>query len=214
MLIGYARVSKADDSQSTALQRDALIEAGVEPARIYEEAASGARADRPALAACLKAARPGDTLVVWKLDRLARSLRQLVNTAETLAAAGVELRLLTGSVKFDTTDPTARFTFHILAALAEFERELISERTRAGLKAARKRGRKGGRKAVPLPAVLAAAEMMRDQTAQPVVVAKTVGFSISTLYRYVTPQGELTRVAQQRLQAEAASRKSDKRKAA
>ena len=147
VLLGYARISKTDGSQVLDLQRDALIEAAVKPDHIYEDHASGKRDDRPGLAACLKALREGDVLVVWKLDRLGRDLRHLVNTVQDLCDRGVGLRVLTGQgAQLDTTTASGRLVFGIFAALAEFERELIRERTMAGLKAARARGRQGGRK--------------------------------------------------------------------
>ena len=147
MLIGYARVSKADGSQVLDLQRDALIEAGVSRKRIYEDRASGKSDDRPNLEACLKALREGDVLVAWKLDRLGRDLRHLVNTVQDLADRGIGFKVLAGQgADIDTTTAGGKFVFGIFAALAEFERELIRERTRAGLAAARARGRKGGRK--------------------------------------------------------------------
>lgn len=146
MLIGYMRVSKADGSQTTDLQRDALIVAGVSPAHFYEDLASGRRDDRPGLAACLKALRKGDALVVWKLDRLGRDLRHLINTVHDLTTRGVGLKVLTGhGAAIDTTTAAGKLVFGIFAALAEFERELISERTVAGLASARARGRNGGR---------------------------------------------------------------------
>jgi len=146
MLLGYMRVSKADGSQATDLQLDALIAAGVAPAHLYEDRASGRREDRPGLAACIKALREGDTLVLWKLDRLGRDLRHLVNTVHDLTARGVGLKVLTGhGAAIDTTTAAGKLVFGIFAALAEFERELIAERTIAGLASARARGRKGGR---------------------------------------------------------------------
>src|SRR6516225_8139149 len=146
MLVGYMRVSKADGSQVTDLQRDALLAAGVAVRHLYEDAASGKRDDRPGLAACLKALREGDTLVVWKLDRLGRDLRHLVNTVHELTAGGVGFKVLTGQgANIDTTSASGKLVFGIFAALAEFERELIRERTLAGLQAARARGRQGGR---------------------------------------------------------------------
>ena len=145
MLLGYMRVSKADGSQATDLQRDALIAAGVAPAQLYEDHASGRRDDRPGLAACLKALREGDTLVLWKLDRLGRDLRHLVNTVHDLTVRGIGLKVLTGhGAAIDTTTASGKLVFGIFAALSEFERELISERTVAGLASARARGRKGG----------------------------------------------------------------------
>ena len=127
MLIGYIRVSKADGSQSTDLQRDALLAAGVDQAHLYEDQASGKREDRPGLTSCLKALREGDTLMVWKLDRLGRNLRHLINTVHDLTARGVGLKVLTGQgAAIDTTSAAGKLVFGIFAALAEFERELIS----------------------------------------------------------------------------------------
>ena len=146
LLIGYARVSKADGSQAHDLQRDALIRAGVLPDHIYEDAASGRRDDRPGLEACLKALRVGDTLVVWKLDRLGRDLRHLVNLVGDLTKRAIGLKILAGEgASIDTTTTNGRLVFAIFAGLAEFERELIVERTKAGLASARARGRNGGR---------------------------------------------------------------------
>ena len=146
MLIGYARVSNADGSQSLDLQHDNLRAAGVEQDNIYEDRASGGRDDRPGLAACLKSLRDGDVLVVWKLDRLGRSLAHLVNTVKDLSDRNIGLRVLTGKgAQIDTTTASGRMVFGIFATLAEFERDLIRERTQAGLSAARARGRQGGR---------------------------------------------------------------------
>ena len=140
MLIGYARVSKADGSQSLDLQQDALRAEGVEAINLYHDLASGVRDDRPGLDSCLRALRKGDVLVVWKLDRLGRNLAHLVNTVQDLSTRGVGLRVLAGQgAQIDTTTAAGRLVFGIFAALAEFERELIRERTLAGLKAARGR---------------------------------------------------------------------------
>ena len=140
MLVGYVRVSKADGSQVTDLQRDALLAAGVGREHIYEDTTSGRRDDRPGLAACLKALRQRDTLIVWKLDRLGRDLRHLVNTVHELTTRGIGLKVLTGQgAAIDTTTAAGKLVFGIFAALAEFERELIAERTRAGLASARPR---------------------------------------------------------------------------
>jgi DNA invertase Pin-like site-specific DNA recombinase len=145
MLIGYMRVSKADGSQTTDLQRDALLAAGVESERLYEELASGSQDTRPGLDAALKSLRAGDTLVVWKLDRLGRNLRHLVNTIHDLTERGIGFKVLTGQgASINTTTPSGKLVFGIFAALAEFERELTSERTKAGLASARARGRAGG----------------------------------------------------------------------
>ena len=167
MLIGYMRVSKTDGSQATDLQRDALVTAGVHPDHLYEDQATGRREDRPGLSACLKALRDGDTLVLWKLDRLGRDLRHLINTVHDLTARGVGLKVLTGQgAAIDTTTPAGKLVFGIFAALAEFERELISERTMAGLASARARGRKGGRpfKMTPAKLRLAVAAMGQPET--------------------------------------------------
>ena len=134
MLIGYMRVSKADGSQVFDLQRDALLAADVQPARLYQDQASGKRDDRPGLEACLKSMREDDTLIVWKLDRLGRNLRHLVKTIHELMERQIGFRVLTGQgANIDTTTAGGRLVFGIFAALAEFERELIRERTIAGL---------------------------------------------------------------------------------
>lgn len=140
--VGYARVSTAD--QNPALQLDALRAAGC--ARVFEDRASGARADRPGLRAALEYAREGDVLVTWKLDRLGRSLPHLIETVAGLERRGVGFRSLTEAI--DTTTPGGRLVFHLFAALGQFERDLIRERTRAGLAAAAARGRTGGRRPV------------------------------------------------------------------
>src|SRR3954470_19425717 len=138
MLLGYMRVSKTDGSQVLDLQRDTLTGAGGASQHLYEDLGSGHRDDRPGLTACLKALRAGDTLVVWKLDRLGRDLRHLVNTVHDLTVHGIGLRVLAGhGGAIDTTTASGKLVFGIFAALAEFERELIVERTKAGLLAAR-----------------------------------------------------------------------------
>ena len=193
MLIGYTRVSKADGSQTTDLQRDALVAGGVDPAHLYEDHASGKREDRPGLAACIKALRPGDTLVVWKLDRLGRDLRHLINTVHDLTGRGIGLKVLTGhGAAIDTTTAAGKLVFGIFAALAEFERELISERTMAGLASARTRGRNGGRpfKMTAAKLRLAMAAMGQPET----VVSKQceeLSVTRQTLYRHVSPKGEM-----------------------
>jgi len=187
------RVSKADGSQTTDLQRDALLVAGVEPDALYEDKASGKKDDRPHLAACLKALRAGDTLVVWKLDRLGRDLRHLVNIVHDLTERGIGLKVLTGEgAAIDTTTASGKLVFGIFAALAEFERELISERTIAGLAAARARGRKGGRpyKMTPTKLRLAMASMGQPDT-NVTDLCKELGITRQTLYRHVSPTGEL-----------------------
>ena len=193
LLVGYMRVSKADGSQILDLQRDALLSAGVDPTHLYEDHASGKRDDRPGMVAMLKALRQGDTLVVWKLDRLGRDLRHLVNTIHDLAERSVAFKVLTGhGASIDTTTPAGKLVFGIFAALAEFERELISERTKAGLASARARGRKGGApfKMTPAKLRLAMAAMGKPET---VVgqLCKELGVSRQTLYRHVGPDGSL-----------------------
>jgi DNA invertase Pin-like site-specific DNA recombinase len=193
MLIGYMRVSKADGSQTVDLQRDALLAAGIDSARLYEDHASGRRDDRPGLVACLKALRDGDTLVVWKLDRLGRNLHHLVTTVHDLTARGVGLKVLTGEgAAIDTTTPAGKLVFGIFAALAEYERALISERTIAGLTSARARGRKGGRpyKMTLAKLRLAAASMGRPDTHVGDLCTE-LGITRQTLYRHVSPTGEL-----------------------
>ncbi|RAU37938.1 recombinase family protein [Enterobacter sp. ECC-175] len=193
MLIGYMRVSKADGSQANDLQRDALIAAGVDAAHLYKDRASGKREDRPGLIACLKALRPDDTLIVWKLDRLGRDLRHLINTVHDLTSRGIGLRVLTGhGATIDTTTAAGKLVFGIFAALAEFERELIAERTTAGLASARSRGRKGGRpyKMTPAKLRLALASMGKSET-KISALCQELGITRQTLYRHVSPNGEL-----------------------
>jgi DNA invertase Pin-like site-specific DNA recombinase len=193
MRIGYMRVSKADGSQVLDLQRDALLGAEVDSQHLYEDRASGQRDDRPGLAACLKALRPGDTLVVWKLDRLGRDLRHLVNLIHALTERGIGLKVLTGQgAAIDTTTAAGKLVFGIFAALSEFERALIAERTQAGLAAARARGRSGGRpyKMTPAKLRLAMAAMGKPET---VVgdLCRELEITRQTLYRHVDPTGAL-----------------------
>lgn len=193
MLVGYMRVSKADGSQVTDLQRDALHAAGVDSRHLYEDAASGKRDDRPGLAACLKALREGDTLVVWKLDRLGRDLRHLVNVVHELTVRGIGFKVLSGhGASIDTTSPSGKLIFGIFASLAEFERELIVERTRAGLAAARARGRSGGRpyKMTAAKLRLAMAAMGKPETRVDELCVE-LGICRQTLYRHVAPDGSL-----------------------
>jgi len=193
MLTGYMRVSKADGSQVLDLQRDALVAAGVKPRNLYEDRASGKRDDRPGLDACLKSLREGDTLIVWKLDRLGRNLRHLVNTIHDLMDRKIGLRVLSGQgANIDTTTASGRLVFGIFAALAEFERELIRERTIAGLSSARARGRKGGRPYTMTPAKLRLAQAaMAKRDTRVSDLCKELGITRQTLYRFVGPKGEL-----------------------
>ena len=190
MIVGYARVSTRD--QSPALQLDALNAVGCE--RVFSENASGAQRDRPELKAALEYLRPGDTLVVWKLDRLARSVRQLVDTAAELQGKDIGLRVLTQQI--DTTTPGGRLVFHMFAAIAEFERELMLERTHAGLAVARAAGRKGGRRPALEPSqVKAAKAMLSDPSITFQEVAAQMKVPVSTLYRHI-PGGRSSLVEQ------------------
>jgi DNA invertase Pin-like site-specific DNA recombinase len=187
------RVSKADGSQVLDLQRDALLAAGVKSARLYQDHASGKKDDRPGLEACLKSLREGDTLIVWKLDRLGRNLRHLVNTIHDLMERKIGFRVLSGQgANIDTTTAGGRLVFGIFAALAEFERELIRERTIAGISSARARGRNGGRpyKMTPAKLRLAQAAMAKRDT-KVGDLCKELGVTRQTLYRFVGPKGQL-----------------------
>lgn len=186
-LLGYARVSTAD--QNEGLQLDALRDAGC--SRTFVERASGARAERPELARLLDHLRPGDTIVVWRLDRLGRTLRELIELVNDLGHRDVGFRSLREAI--DTTTPAGRLTFHLFGALAEFERDLIRERTQAGLAAARARGRRGGRPTVMTPDKLAVARAMlaeRDEGGNHRhtvgAVANTIGVSRASIYRAVS----------------------------
>ncbi|GAA5531596.1 recombinase family protein [Herpetosiphon gulosus] len=180
MLIGYARVSTAD--QQLDLQIDALRSHGCE--HLYTDMASGAKTTRPGLMEALNACRAGDVLVVWKLDRLGRSLAHLVETVQALAARNVGFRSL--QEQLDTTSSGGRLVFHIFASLAEFERDLIRERTNAGLIAARARGRKGGRpKGVDEQKRKAALALRRDLSYTVQEICAMVGISRNTYYKYI-----------------------------
>src|SRR4051794_4888884 len=181
------RVSTAE--QSLALQRDALLSAGIVPERIYEDRCSGTVAGRPGLTRALEVVRAGDALVIWKLDRIGRSLAHVVELVGSLQARGVGLKVLTGGI--DTTTATGRLVFGIFATLAEFERDLIHERTMAGLAAARARGRAGGRaRVMTKPKLKAAMTMMADRDNAARDIAAELGVSLSTLYAYVDARGQ------------------------
>ncbi len=184
MILGYARVSTLD--QNLELQHDALEKAGCE--RIFEDQISGASSERPGWAKATTALREGDTLVVWRLDRLGRSLKHLIDTVNELDARGVGFRSLGENI--DTTTPGGRLVFHIFGALAEFERELIRERTHAGLAAARARGRKGGRPRKLAPRQVATARtLLGDGKHSVTEVAAMLGVSRNTLYRALRADG-------------------------
>ena len=180
MLIGYARVSTHD--QTLALQRDALEKAGCE--KIFTDTVSGTKTERKGLTAALSHLRAGDTLVVWRLDRLGRSLRHLIDTITALAERGVGFKSLQESI--DTTTSGGKLVFHIFGALAEFEREIIKERTQAGLASARSRGKVGGRpKALSAKEVQMLRNMAADKSLTVADICKTLGIGRTTFYRHV-----------------------------
>src|SRR4051812_340389 len=189
MLVGYARVSTQD--QTLALQQDALDTAGCE--RVFTDTASGAKAERKGLDEALAYARAGDTLVVWKLDRLGGSIRHLIDVITALQGRGIGFRSLTEQI--DSTTSGGKLIFHVFAALAEFERDIIRERTQAGLTAARARGRKGGRpKAAALadPKKVALAQSLyNDKSLSIADICTTLRVSRSTLYRYINAKRAL-----------------------
>jgi len=193
MRIGYARVSKSDGSQVLDLQMDALLAAGVNKEYIYQDQLSGKNVNRPGLESCLKALRSGDVLIVWKLDRLGRSLKHLVNMGHDLADKQMGFKWLTGQgAEIDTTTASGKLVFGIFAALAEFERELISERTKAGLVAARARGREGGRTfKLTKSQVRLAQAAMKNRDSSVSELCEELGISRQALYKYVGPDGEL-----------------------
>lgn len=184
-LIGYARVSS--NGQELKLQLDALVQAGCAKGDIYTDKVSGAKSDRPGLDRCLAQLKSGDVLIVWRLDRLGRSMRHLIDLVEQLRQRGVGFKSLCDGV-IDTTTASGELVFHIFSALCQFERRLILERTNAGLAAARARGRKGGRKrlAADDPRVQTARTLYSDRRMPLPDICKTLKISRATLYRYVT----------------------------
>ncbi len=179
MLIGYARVSTQD--QNLDLQIEALAKAGCQ--KTFDDKISGSRAERPGLTQALEMLREGDTLVVWKLDRLGRSVKNLVDLVGDLHKKGVQFKSLTDAI--DTGTPSGRFFFHVMASLAEMERELTVERTRAGLEIARQLGRLGGRKRQMTDSKIKSAKKLLASGVPPRDVAKNLGVSVPTLYRWV-----------------------------
>ena len=183
-LVGYARVSS--NGQELRLQLDALAQAGCAKSDIFTDKVSGAKSARPGLDRCLQQLKAGDVLVVWRLDRLGRSMRHLIDLVEELRQRGVGFKSLSDGV-IDTTSASGELIFHIFTALAQFERRLIQERTNAGLAAARARGRKGGRKPIPSsdPRVQMAKKMHSDRSMPVMDICKTLRISRPTLYRYL-----------------------------
>jgi len=179
MLVGYMRVSSDGDRQALDLQRDALLAIGVDERHLFEDHASGSRGERAGLAKALAFIRPGDCLVVWKLDRLGRSLPHLLTTVTDLKTRGIAFRSLTEQM--DTTTPQGEFLFHVFGALAQFERSLIQERVQAGLAAARRRGRRGGRPVAIDAEKLGAVITALDGGATKAAVCRTFGLKRSTL---------------------------------
>jgi DNA invertase Pin-like site-specific DNA recombinase len=183
-LVGYARVSTSE--QEVELQLDALRQAGCANERIFIDKASGARSERPGLDACLRLLKPGDTLLVWRLDRLGRSMPHLVMLIEELLGKGIGFRSLCDGV-IDTTTASGELIFNLFSALAQFERRLIQERTKAGLSAARARGRKGGRKPISSddPRVQMAKRMYHNHAMSINRICRTLKISRATFYRYI-----------------------------
>jgi len=179
MLIGYARVSTQD--QNLDLQIEALTKAGCK--KVFDDKMSGSRAERPGLAKALEMLREGDTLVVWKLDRLGRSVKNLVDLVGELHKKDIQFKSLTDAI--DTGTPSGRFFFHVMASLAEMERELTVERTRAGLEVARQVGRTGGRKRQMTDSKIESAKKLLANGVRPRDVAKNLGVSVPTLYRWI-----------------------------
>ena len=185
MLIGYARVSTQD--QSLDLQTEALTKAGCK--KIFTDKISGSRAERPGLTKALEMLREGDTLIVWKLDRLGRSVKNLVDLVGELHKHGIQFNSLTDAI--DTGTPSGRFFFHVMASLAEMERELTVERTRAGLEVARQLGRKGGRRRQMTESKIESAKKLLANGVPPRDVATNLGVSVPTLYRWIPASGRV-----------------------
>lgn len=193
IIIGYMRVSKADGSQNLDLQKDALLESGIDESRIYQDLDTGRNDHRAGLTSCLKALQPENTLVVWKLDRLGRNLKHLINTIDDLRQRNIGFKVLSGAgAQIDTSTPNGRMFFGMFAVLAEFERELIAERTKAGLAAARARGRLGGRpRKMDKSTLKMAMTAMSDRNTKAQDVAKRLGITTTTLYDYINGDGSL-----------------------
>jgi len=185
VLIGYARVSTQD--QNLDLQTEALTKAGCK--RIFNDKISGSRAERPGLTKALEMLREDDILIVWKLDRLGRSVKNLVDLVGELHKQGIQFKSLTDAI--DTGTPSGRFFFHVMASLAEMERDLAVERTRAGLEVARQLGRKGGRKRQMTDSKIESAKKLLASGIPPRDVATNLGISVPTLYRWIPASGRV-----------------------
>jgi DNA invertase Pin-like site-specific DNA recombinase len=190
-LVGYARVSS--NGQELQLQLDALKKAGVAKSDVFTDKVSGAKAARPGLDKCLQQLKPGDTLLVWRLDRLGRSIRHLIDLVEDLHRRSVKFKSLCDGA-IDTTTASGELIFHVFSALAQFERRLIQERTNAGLKAARARGRLGGRPPMPLddPRIQTAKKLHADKNMVVADICKTLQISRPTLYRWLSVKPQAT----------------------
>jgi DNA invertase Pin-like site-specific DNA recombinase len=203
MLIGYMRISKSDGSQTLDLQKDALVSVGIDEERLYQDIASGKKESRPGLQSCLKALQPGNTLVVWKLDRLGRDLKHLVTIVDELRRRDIGFKVLTGhGAQIDTTTANGRLVFGLFATLAEYERELIIERTHAGLRAARARGRLGGcPRKMNASTIRMASAAMENPKAIAYEVAKQLSITTATLYTYINSDGSLKDAGKKLLEA-------------
>jgi len=183
MKIGYSRISTSDQNQTLDLQNDSLTEAGCD--KIFSDVASGARTERPGLDKAIEFCRAGDVLVVWKMDRMGRSMSHLIEIIKKLEDHEVGFQSLTENI--DTTTAGGRLIFHIFGALAEFERDLIRERVQAGLKSARARGRTGGRPPVPEETKIMAKALLADKSLSVKQICERLGIAKSTLYKYAGP---------------------------
>lgn len=190
-LIGYARVST--NGQELQLQLDALKDAGVAKSDVYTDKASGSKAARPGLEKCIQALQPGDILLVWRLDRLGRSLRHLIDLVEDLRQHGVGFKSVCDGA-IDTTTASGELIFNVFASLAQFERRLIQERTKAGLVAARARGRTGGRPPIPIsdPRIQTARSLHADKNMPVPTICQTLKISRPTLYRWLAMEPRAT----------------------
>ena len=190
--VGYMRVSTADGSQKLDMQETALLNAGVAPEKIYSDMASGAKEDRTGLNYMLKSLNPGDTVVVWKLDRLGRNVRLLVNTIDELIKKDVHLEILTGACHgVNMGTPEGRMFFHMMATFAQFERDLIRERVIAGVEESKRRGRKSGRKFKFSKSDIDTMQHLIKDGVPKAEVARRFNMTIQTLFNYFSPDGEI-----------------------